>query len=345
MAIGKTTFGDSLERTVVLANSCLGCAACAVACPFSCLEHAEGIPRLVNECKACGICANVCPQFDWKSSKAETCVFGRERREKEEFGVCRRITVAKASDDEIMGSCQDGGVVTALLQHALETKVIDGAIVSGISKQRPLYPVAKLVTTACEVLECAGTRYSYSPNLLALPDAVKQKRKSVAFVGTPCQISALRRMQMCRLKLAANVKVLVGLMCSESFTYEGLVERHLHGKLGIDLDDVKGMNIKGKLIVRLKSGSSKIIPLSDVKQYARGSCRFCKDFSAELADVSVGGLGLEGWTFTVMRTKEGEDFFGSALECGRLKTRRVDDDDPALKLLVKLSSRKRRLVV
>jgi coenzyme F420 hydrogenase subunit beta len=272
-------------------------------------------------------------------------VFGRERREKEEFGVCRRITVAKTNDAKIWSSCQDGGVVTTLLQHALETKVIDGAIVSGISKQKPLYPVPRLVTTACEILECAGTRYSYSPNLLALPEAVRQKRKNIAFVGTPCQISALRRMQICGFKLAANVKVLVGLMCSESFTYDGLVEKHLHGQLGINLDDVKGMNVKGKLIVRLKSGSSKIIPLSDVKQYTRRSCKFCKDFSAELADVSAGGLGLEGWTFTVMRTKKGEDFFDSALKCGMLKTRRVDEDDPALKLLVKLSSRKRRLVV
>jgi coenzyme F420 hydrogenase subunit beta len=272
-------------------------------------------------------------------------VFGREKRDKEDFGVCSRITVAKANDDKILSSCQDGGVVTALLQSALETKVIDGAIVSVISEQTPLYPVPKLLTTADEILESGGTRYSYSPNLLALPEASRQKRKSVAFVGTACQIRAVRRMQMCRLKIAANVKVFVGLMCSECFTYEGLVEKHLHGKLGINLEDIKGMNIKGKLIVRLKSGSSVIIPLSEVKQYARGSCRFCEDFSAELADVSAGGLGLEGWTFAVMRTKKGEDTFDSALECGLLKTRPVDEDDPALKLLVKLSRRKRSSVV
>ncbi len=49
-------------------------------------------------------------------------------------------------------------------------------------------------------MAAAGTRYSYSPNILALSEAVKSKKTSVAFVGTPCQIRALRRVQMAGLK-------------------------------------------------------------------------------------------------------------------------------------------------
>jgi len=345
MAIGKATFGDSLQENVILTDMCFGCAACAVACPFSCLEYMKGRPYLVRECKACGICAEVCPQFAWPLPNVESFVFGRERRKDEEFGVYRRIVAVKATNDRVSSFSQDGGAITALLPYALKTKFIDGAIVSGISKKKPFYPVPKLVTTVEKVLESAGTRYSYSPNLLALPKAMRQKKKSIAFVGTPCQINALRRMQMCKLKLAANVKLLVGLMCSECFTYEGLMEKHIHQNLGINLDDVKDVNIKGKMIVRLKSGSSKIIPLSHAKQYARASCGFCRDFSAELADISAGGLGLEGWTFTVIRSKEGEVLFNSAMEAGTMRTKTVEENDLALKLLVRLSSRKRRSIV
>ncbi len=339
----KATFDDSLQQNVVLTGKCLGCAACTVVCPFRSLEYVEGEPRLTKECKACGICASVCPQFRWPLSEVERRVFGRERRCDEEFGVYRRIAVGKAKDYKLLGSCQDGGVVSALLLHVLKTKLIDGAVVTGFNEQKPFYPVPRLVTTFEAIIESAGTRYSYSPNPLALLEVARQKRKSIAFVGTPCQINALRSMQLCRLKPVANVKLLIGLMCSECFTYEGLMEKHIHENLGINLNDIKSINIKGKVIVKLKSGSSIIIPLVDIKQYARKSCGFCRDFSSELSDISVGGLGLDGWTFTVARTNEGEVILDSAEKTGMIEIRPVEKRDPTFSLLVKLSKKKHRL--
>lgn len=102
------------------------------------------------------------------------------------------------------------------------------------------------------------------------------------------------------------------------------------------------MNIKGKMLVGLETGV-KAVPLVEVKQYARGSCSFCWDFSSELADISVGGLGLDGWTFVVIRTKEGEEIFEEAEKALVLKTRSVEKEEAALSLLFKLSNRKRRL--
>jgi len=273
-------------------------------------------------------------------SELESFVFGRERKPQEVFGIHRRIYVATGTDSRVLKVCQDGGAVTGLLLHALENKRIDGAVVSGVSAQKPFYPVPKLACTAEEILSCAGTRYSCSPNLLALPEAVKQRKTSVAFVGTPCQIQAMRKMQMLRMKLASSVKLSIGLMCSECFSYEGLIEKHIGEELGIDLRNIKGMNIKGRMIVTLKSGSAKTIPLSDIKEYAQKSCASCRDFSSEVADLSAGGLGLEGWTCLIARTKEGENMLKEAEKTGVLKTKPVRRDEPALNLLVRLSNRK-----
>jgi coenzyme F420 hydrogenase subunit beta len=120
------------------------------------------------------------------------------------------------------------------------------------------------------------------------------------------------------------------------------MEKHLHKELGINLNDIKTINIKGNMIVTLKSGRAKTIPLAEVKEHAQESCRFCRDFSSEAADLSAGGLGLRGWTCVVTRTKEGENIFKSAIEKGILKTRSVDENEPALNLLVRLSSRKHK---
>jgi len=342
MSFDKVSFEETLGTSVVASGKCIGCGACVVVCPFNCLEYMKEGPNLVKECQVCGICAQVCPQYGWSWPNLEDFVFGRERKAEEEFGVYRRLVVARATDDKIVKLCQDGGVVTALLLFALENGLIDSAVVSGINPEKPLYPVPKFATTYEGILECAGTRYFYSPNILALTEGIKQKKISTAFVGTPCQIRAIRKMQMCGLKRYTKpLMFLVGLMCSECFIYEGFVENHIRDTLGLNLNDITKMNIKGKILVKTKT-EIRTIPLATAKQYSRKSCGFCDDFSSELADISTGGLGLDGWTFTIIRTEKGENLFSSAEKAGYLNVRSVDEEANALNLLVKLSKKKRK---
>jgi coenzyme F420 hydrogenase subunit beta len=341
MQAKKLGFEESLQKHVVDPRRCVGCAACTVVCPFSCLEYSDGTPRLVKKCENCGICPKVCPVYDWSWPKAEEFVFGRQKEEDECFGISRRLIVAQAADEKVLKKCQDGGAVTALLAHGLQNGLVDGVAVSGLSADRPLSPVPKLATTVEEVLENAGTRYAYSPNLLAFQEGVKKGKKSLAFVGTPCQVHAVRKIQMFPLKKYSNpLQFTVGLMCTESFTYGGLFEDHIKDKLGVDLNDVVKMNIKGKILVYLKSGEEKSIPLAEAKQYTRNSCHACNDFSAELADISAGGLGLSGWTFIILRTERGEQIFNGAVEAGMLKTRETGGEPFACTLLTKLSKKK-----
>jgi coenzyme F420 hydrogenase subunit beta len=342
MGITKISFEDSLGKSVLATGKCVGCGTCVVVCPFDCLEYVNWEPHIIRECKVCGICAQTCPVYQWSWSKAEKFVFGKERKTEEEFGVYSRLAVVRAKDNEILKVCQDGGAVTALISFALKEGIIDGAIVSGISLEKPFYPVPRLAATQKEILECAGTRYSYSPNILALTEVAEQKKANIAFVGTPCQIHAIRKIQMSNLKkYSAPLKFLIGLMCSECFTYDGLMDKHIHETLGIKLDAVKKVNIKGKMLVKTET-EVKTIPLADVKQYVRKSCKFCDDFSSELADISAGGLGLDGWTFTIIRTEKGEEIFSKAEKSGIIETRNVDAEESALNLLRKLSKKKRQ---
>lgn len=343
MQTRKLSFEETLEKDVVLTNQCVGCATCVVVCPFNCLDYGEGQPRLVKECETCGICPQVCPKYDWSWSKAEEFVFRRQREGNEEFGIYRHLILAQATEKKILERCQDGGAVTALLVYALQKGIIEGVALSGLAADKPLYPMPKLAATPEEVLENAGTRYSYSPNMLALQEGVKQRKKSLAFVGTPCQIHAIRKIQMFPLKKYSNsLQFTVGLMCTESFTYDGFFEKHLKENMGLDLNNIEKMNIKGKVLVSLRSGEVKSVSLSEAKQYTRESCHLCNDFSAELADISAGGLGLNGWTFVILRTEKGERILDGAVEAGKLRTRAVDEEPFALTLLTKLSKKKRR---
>lgn len=338
----KVSFEDSIAKEVVETGKCVGCGTCVLVCPFSCLEYSGEKPNLVKECKVCGICAQVCPQYQFPLSEMENFVFSRERKTEEDFGVYRRLALARAADSQILKVSQDGGAVTALLLHALKNGLIDGAVVAKSEKEKPFYPQPTLATSTEEILQSAGTKYFYSPNILVIAKAIEQKKSSIAFVGTPCQIRAIRKMQAAGLKkYVAPLKLLIGLACSECFIYEGLMENHIRGKLGINLNHIKKINIKGKMLVTLDTETA-AIPLAEAKQYARKSCHYCKDFSSEFADVSVGGLGLENWTLIIIRTEKGEELFSKAEKAEAIKTKDANEEPNALNLLVKLSKKKRQ---
>ena len=117
------------------------------------------------------------------------------------------------------------------------------------------------------------------------------------------------------------------------------METHIKGKLGINLNDITKMNIKGKMFVTTPAGTT-AIPLADIKQYVRKSCSVCEDFSSELADVSVGGLGLDGWTFTIIRTEKGEELFTNAEKAGFLESKPLEEGAFSKGLLLKLTKKK-----
>lgn len=321
---------------------CIGCGSCVVVCPFNCLEYVDAKPVLAKECRSCGICAQICPKYEFSMPTLEQLVFGRERKDDEDFGIYKRLVIAQARDKKIMKVCQDGGIVMALLVHALGNGIIDGAVLSGTNKNEPLKAVPRLAGTTKEIIECAGTRYTYSPNMLVLKEGVQQKRSSLAFVGTPCQMHAIRRLQAVPLrKYSEALSFAIGVFCSECFTYNGLVKELIKGKLGIDPHEVRKVNIKGNLIITTRSGDTREVSLKEAKKHASNCVYSCPDFSAELADISVGGLGLEGWTFTILRTEKGEELFQSAESDGLIRTRPIEQEKRALDLLARLSRRKR----
>lgn len=340
MPIQKVSFEESLGKFVVDAGLCVGCASCVVSCPYNCLDYVDG-PKIVSECKICGICAQVCPRFNVSIPSLERLIFGRERTEGESFGIYKRVVMARTKDKEIMRVCQDGGAVTSILISMLEDGLIQGAAVSGEDSQNPLKAIPMLALSKEDLLRSAGTKYTYSPNLLAFRSGIQKKITNLAFVGTPCQIWAVRRMQALPLKKYADaLKIAIGLFCSESFIYDGLVKGLFQERMGISPKDVERVNIKGKFLIKMRNGEVKAVPLKEVKEYASPSCGACPDFSAELADISAGGLGLEGWTLTIVRTDLGEEALRRAESKGILEVKALEDIK-VIDLLTKMSKKKR----
>jgi coenzyme F420 hydrogenase subunit beta len=375
--VAHTTFKQMMNE-VVAYGSCCECGTCVLVCPHNVIDYVDGKPKQVAKATAsfdfcgisegigCDVCAQVCPRLGIREFDMRDQVLPKEPGVYEgAFGRYRRIVAARCKDPEILARCQDGGVVTAMLCHGLREGLFDGAVVSAADETMPAAPKPRVVTTIPDAIASASSWYTYCPNNLALADADRMGLKKVCFVGVPCQITPTRKIQLAdpsflvngRKKekhierqtkflkgFGENVVFNVGLLCTEVFTYEGLMVEKIQNEMGIPLTDVKKFNVKGKVLVYKKDGEVVEMSLHRSQEYARSECHHCGDFSAELADISCGGVACMDWTITILRSAKGEQFFDDRVARGLLETRSMDEFENSMKVMIRLTKKQRERV-
>jgi coenzyme F420 hydrogenase subunit beta len=374
------TFKQMMNE-VVAYGSCCECGSCVLVCPHNVIDYIDGKPKQVAKASAafdycgmsegigCDVCAQVCPRLGEREHHLGERVFTEELHAGDTyrgaFGVYRRIVAARSKDPEVLARCEDGGVVTTLLAWLRRTDRIDGAVVSTIEPDRPCVPVPKVVTTVEDIIASASSWYTYCPNNLALADAEKLGLTKVAFVGVPCQITPVRKMQLTDPRFLDNgrkkekhierqtkflkgygerVAFNIGLLCSEVFSFDGLMTGTIQNELGIALSDIRQFNVKGKVQIFKKDGSLVELNLRKSQEYARPECHHCADFSAELADISCGGVGASNWTITIIRSRKGEEVFDAMVHAGLLDVKPIEEFETSMKVLLRLTRKQRERV-
>ena len=285
---------------VVDPGKCIGCASCVTICPVDVFDYDDERPvdTRADACVHCVLCAEVCPVLRPQDKDLAGLVEYREPATDEGYGPYSYALYARAARADIRERAQDGGVVSALLLHALETGAINGAILGDVLPDNRMVGRHKLALTEEDVLSCAASRYTYSPNTLAFREAMRRNVKPVAVVGVPCQVEGVRLEQNSSVRSAmsnwfrSNVALTIGLFCSESFTHESIEK--LARMIDVPAERIANVNIKGKVVVRLDDGTVVDASLKRYREFARPACLYCRDYSAEHADIGMGGIGLTG---------------------------------------------------
>lgn len=341
-----------LFHEVVESGLCTGCAGCIVACPQDVLGYRNdwypeqtGEGKDVDQCVhgdgGCDVCTRACPRFRTWESEFNQELFGRERNPTEPFGIARAVLSVRANEGLTQQSAQDGGFVSSALVWGMENGWIDGALLSRPSPDRAMGSVPFLATCVEDVIDCAGSAYTYSANPLAFEEADKRGLRRVALVGMGCQASingAVRARGL--VKYSAKLALTIGLLCSKSFTYEG--QRQVLQEHGVDIEDVIKVDVKGQFLAWTRDGRRHEIPLKELYPHTRAGCRLCPDFAADHADISAGGIGEDGWTLVIVRTERGEDWIRNLEREGWIMVRPGEDDATAMFLLNALSKKSRR---
>jgi len=344
--IARPKLFGSLISEVLNRDLCTFCGACVASCPVYILQMQDEKPTMKGKCELCQVCYYSCSAAEFPKDDVEQAIFGRTRTADEPIGIYKTVANARSKKQEILQKSQDGGVVTSILGYALETGKIDAAVVTGIDKKMPWKSLPTVAVDYADVLEAAGTKYTPAPTLIGLMSATQEYGKeNVAIVGTPCQIRSYRKMQTSLLgakKLANTVSLAIGLFCMESYRYDQFIGDYLRTK-GVDVTKVGRFAIKkGKFRVTIEGQEVLTVPIKELDEFVRSSCRVCEDFTAEFADISVGGVGCpEGWCTVIARTTRGEEFLSEAEKSGWIEMKQIDAGKFGMEQVLRNSARKK----
>ena len=311
----------ALEEKVFNQDLCAACGACLSLCPY--LGSWKGRVVKLDNCNLEeGRCFAYCPRTDVDLNRVYQGIFGKGYEEIE-MGPVRKIMMARAKDPLWTKKAQTGGVVSALIDFALQEGVIQAGVLT--PRDGDLLPRGRIITSRKQILACAGSTYVSGPTLEALNKGPWKGEERIGVVGLPCQVLALARMKTSKLEKRTpidRVDLVIGLFCTWAFDYKPFMA-FLHERL--DGRPVKKLHITPppeRILEVISRGESYRIPVDEIRPYIRASCRVCLDMTAELSDISVGTVeGKEGWNTVVARTAMGHDLLRRAKNGGVIETR------------------------
>lgn len=275
------------------------------------------------------------------------------------WGPWRRVLTGHATDETVRFQGSSGGVLSALLIHALSAGLVDRVIHVSADPANPTRNLIACSRTAEDVLSGAGSRYTASSPLAGI-DRELAEGGSIAFVGKPCDVSALRRLARVDPRVGRHVVLALSFFCGGMPSHDG-VDRIL-ATMGVDPDDVvafryRGHGWPGTAAARTRNG--RVAEMSyaaswgdHLSKEVQFRCKICPDAVGGVADIACadawygndGGYPSfdegEGRSLVVTRTAVGEGLLASALASNAIKVENLDIGEVA-RMQPSQASRKR----
>lgn len=100
--------------------------------------------------------------------------------------------------------------------------------------------------------------------------------------------------------------------------------------------------MKGEALIYTDTGEVPTIPLEEaMTDYLRPECQHCGDCSAEVADISYGGIGADRAIVVVLRTQKAVDIWEEFEATGRIDVWSIESNMKAWNILQRLARRHR----
>jgi coenzyme F420 hydrogenase subunit beta len=276
------------------------------------------------------------------------------------WGPHQSISTGNSTDPELRFAASSGGMISALLAHALETGLVDEVIQVGAADD-PTRTAIRRSSSGEEIAASAGSRYSPSSPLAFVGDLLDED-KSFAFVGKPCDVSALRRLGELDSRVAERFPVVLSFFCGGIPSHRGT--QQILDDLGVakaDLADFKyrGDGWPGYATATRRDGSSERMSYADswggrLSKHVQFRCKICPDAVGGTADIACADAWYgdesgypqfeetDGRSLVIARSDAGSALVESARRAGRIETEACPLRD--IDLMQPSQARRKRLI-
>jgi coenzyme F420 hydrogenase subunit beta len=334
---------NELLEEVINKNLCIGCGACIHLCPY--FRSYKGKTAMLFPCTLEeGRCFAHCPKIEVNLDELSQQYFGRSY-EGGPLGNYLSIHTAKAGPKVEKASFQAGGTVSALMSFALAKGHIDAAV---LTDKEGILPVPRVITDAGEVLQCSSSKYSASPTLSALNQAMTDEYKRIGVVATPCQVLSVAQMRMNPLEkedFTDSVALVVGLFCTWAIDFRAFAP---FISKRVDITTITKVDIPPppSEIMEVYMEDEKIeIPLDEIRELVPDTCSYCIDMTSEFSDISVGVLeGRPDMNTLIIRTERGQKIVNESVKEGYLILHDIPEENLEHLMWAAGNKKKRALV-
>ena len=308
-------------QDVVDNNLCVSCGAC-------CFAEGSTIGTMVESSKK-GIYEpkfhdqemdvfDVCPGKGYPMVAMGEQIFSDVEHTDLELGRWKKAVVAHTTDEAVLKNASSGGVMTSIAKYLLEEKQVDGVVTTKLVYERNgPRPKSFIATSLEELLEAQGSKYAPVPIFEVLEELHSFDGK-LLFIGTPCQIAALRLMQEKDPILKEKVPLTIGNFCGgyrDLQETDKIIERAGFKRELVTSFRYRGGGQPGSMLIKDTTGNTKELAYPG---YARMTgvikslrCRLCVDATAELADFSCGDAWMpkylesdKAWSIIMARSNK-----------------------------------------
>lgn len=302
---------------IIKSNRCFKCGMCKSVCPFDAISvnanEKTGFYDIKIDpalCKNCSKCLKTCPanNVQPKSTGAP-------------LGNYRELFLAHSLNDNVRTMATSGGAVNSLVRYMIDKDIVDSVLMirEDIDSAFDLRSV-KITKDNCDALLNAprkfASRYTSYPLLSELK---KENGERMAVVGTPCQIKAVRELDVFK----------IGIACSGAISYNAtkIIKNRYAGEDYHIYYRGKGWSGYNSLekdgtVIETKHLGSNFEKLFSSQIFKNPACCSCDDHFAKDADISFFDFWNSeemkkekiGNSAVIIRSEKAEQIFNGAVK-------------------------------
>ena len=266
------------------------------------------------------------------------------------WGYYLSLCYSWSTDKKIRFESSTGGLLNGLSLYLLESKKVKFILHTVTDPKKPMRSISKLSYNKDELLNSGScSRYGPASPLDKFHD-VLNLNQPFAFVGKPCDISAIRQLSKVDERVNKLCKYLLTLVCGGSTEFtksQDFIESFKVKEEELSIFRYRGFGNPGRMYIKTKDGREHDREYNsfwgeESTWRVHFRCKICPDAIGESSDIAAldtwrGGSPKgedEGFNAAIIRTKKGYELLNETVKTGyikmgdQLEIKDIDDFQP-----------------